>query len=519
MTGVVVASALLSLGFAFSGENKAQLQRWMFPATSSDTNGLGGGLAFTVEPDFCEKLMPQMEDRSFIWCRDLQASMLRAMETWAANHQDIDFINATDKCAAEAAVADCFASPPDGYDSRGNCSKLCTAAEIFILAEHLYDEDGEIETEPARVGLYTSVGLGEGNSVLVKGPRTTSGPSPLTSVAIQKATLTINRNQCFSIDRYFCPGMYEGLSRGYNPLVVFSILLMPLLAVAIVGIVVKVCMAACQMKEGHGMSRSWAYGTVAIIHGFSTPIWLTWLIITCFILAPYVQFVIVMTCMTCFDFEASMVHYVGEVLGLADPQMDALDYGNFAMRNFTDSLNRTKTRLIDGANCDSEAILPPTDGNALCVAAAYNETGLGTGSVMLTPSLGRAERCPTMDDLAGLNMLYPTCLFTNQNDPICMPGDLYGLSVTRMAAVVLTGTMITFFVLLFLSWTTAWCMRKLDELEETSPYVSKAQRKKQAEEEEYEREEYASVDEMSQRADALELDLDPSGARAPMHRI
>ena len=169
---------------------------------------------------------------------------------------------------------------------------------------------------------------------------------------------------------------------------------------------------------------------------------------------------------------------------------------------------------MNGLNCDEDGILPPTDSNSLVVAAAYNETGLGTGSVMLTPTLSRAERCPTLDDVEGLNMLYPTCVYTRQKDPLCVPSDMSGLSVTRMAAVVLTGTMISFFLILFFSWTSTWGMRKLDHLEDVSPYVPKPKAEKKDKKVEGE---FASIDEMSQREDMLDEELVESAA--PMHRI
>ena len=81
------------------------------PASSDSDEGLGGGIAFAVEPDFCSKVMDTLEDRSYATCEYIEAATLRAFDTWAANHADVSFVNVTDLCTTDPAVV-AFARHP-----------------------------------------------------------------------------------------------------------------------------------------------------------------------------------------------------------------------------------------------------------------------------------------------------------------------------------------------------------------------------------------------------------------------
>ena len=63
----------VALGFATTpaSSTASYVLRW-----SADSSGLAGGLGYTVEPDFCAKLMPQFEDREYITCSFLESAIL-----------------------------------------------------------------------------------------------------------------------------------------------------------------------------------------------------------------------------------------------------------------------------------------------------------------------------------------------------------------------------------------------------------------------------------------------------------
>ena len=62
----VAISALLGAGFAFRrtpDNNVDAMVRWNRPTGALDESGLGSGLTYFIEPDFCTKMMPSFDDR------------------------------------------------------------------------------------------------------------------------------------------------------------------------------------------------------------------------------------------------------------------------------------------------------------------------------------------------------------------------------------------------------------------------------------------------------------------------
>ena len=110
--------------------------------------------------------------------------------------------------------------------------------------------------------------------------------------------------------------------------------------------------------------------------------WLTWFLLACSIICPYVYFSIARPCVRCFDFEASFTQSDGQALGLTDPTLA----GN-ADYSMVLPLNRS--------NCNTTALAPPSDVTSLLSPAYLNSpraTELGEGPVMLTPTLKRAAQ-------------------------------------------------------------------------------------------------------------------------------
>lgn len=473
----VAISALVGAGFAFRStpaNNVDAMNRWNRPASANDNSGLGSGLTYFIEPDFCTKMFPSFDDRQYIWCRDIQASILRAFVTWSSNHPDIRFMNATDVCLKDIPFVNCFNSPPTvstttGTASvdRGNCTKLCAAAEIYIIAQDL----GTKFEEPARVQFFKTVGFDSQDPALLSGPTTTSGAVVTRDSGISRAVITFNTAQCVYMDSYFCPGMHRLETAGTSVHVLFSFLMMPLFAIALVAIGVRSCMAVAEVQKNK--DRGVLHGTVAAVHKITTPIWISWAMISLAILAPYVYFSIVAPCVKCYDFEASMVHYVGEVLGLADPEKAAAQSPSRNYKMGTDTYvngqNQTLTRIkeMTASTCTSDAIKPLTDAGSMVLPVAFDKAltfaNESLGPVMLTPKRNRAPRCPTLDDLQGLNMLYPTCELSQQTMPQCVTSTS-SLGILRFAGSVAFSMFVAFMALWFVSWVTAFYLRRLDSL-------------------------------------------------------
>ena len=95
---------------------------WTLPENSSSTDGLGQGIAYAVNPTFCENLLPTFSEKSgafgfefLVDCKLLRAAINRALATWSENHPNIKFLDVSErcnfdalwKCRGRAAAADC----------------------------------------------------------------------------------------------------------------------------------------------------------------------------------------------------------------------------------------------------------------------------------------------------------------------------------------------------------------------------------------------------------------------------
>ena len=86
---------------------------WSLPADFDDHSGLGGGIAYAIEPDFCERLLPKFREQTqstwgkvvnlgvtFVDCEEIADALARAFTTWASNHHLIHFKDVTSICTA-----------------------------------------------------------------------------------------------------------------------------------------------------------------------------------------------------------------------------------------------------------------------------------------------------------------------------------------------------------------------------------------------------------------------------------
>ena len=437
--------AALAIGFSTTPPDSgvSYALRW-----SAVPSGLIDGLGFAVEPDFCAKVMPQFEDRRYIACSYLQSAILRAFETWSSNHPDISFVNVTEVCANDRDVVDCMEDANRTID-RGNCTKLCSAAQVFVLAEGLVDSFNRTHTLPARVEHFQSIGLTSSEAVEPgqfggSPPLTTSGVYATRDGTIGKATLTINLDQCLYLDSTFCFGMHEIEANGIRVYILFALIMMPVFACALVGLGVRCCLSinALRRKDHSGIDNCYES-----CHVVTTPIWLTWLLLAAGIICPYVYFSIAAPCVRCFDFEATFAHYVGRVLGLSAPNVDGV-------------ANYELTKPINSSTCVADVLYPPAHRNSMLRSVNFTSSPLGEGPLMRTPSRTRVERCPSLDDLQGLNYLYPPCSLTRQDDPVCVRS-FANFGLMRFASVVVVGIIVAFLVVSCCSWCSGAGLRGL----------------------------------------------------------
>ena len=79
--------------------------QWDFPAAADSDVGLGGGLAYATQGDFCATLLPRFtSERMFdlVDCEALLSAVELGFETWSANHRFIQFHDMSRDCAGTA---------------------------------------------------------------------------------------------------------------------------------------------------------------------------------------------------------------------------------------------------------------------------------------------------------------------------------------------------------------------------------------------------------------------------------
>ncbi|KAL3898158.1 MAG: hypothetical protein SGPRY_012901, partial [Prymnesium sp.] len=88
---------------SLSGGLPGSAYRWTVPSSLESSEGLGKGLAYALDPSFCDQMIPLFPENegmygfiTFVDCKQLKAAIGRAMSTWSANHQLISFTDITD---------------------------------------------------------------------------------------------------------------------------------------------------------------------------------------------------------------------------------------------------------------------------------------------------------------------------------------------------------------------------------------------------------------------------------------
>lgn len=216
--GAAAARALLAYcatahGFSLLQNNKisstnpnsllGNARRWPAPTEVGDSAGLGGGISFAYDPQFCEQMLPRFAAESAIdplglteelRCAQLYAAMDNAMDTWANNHPAVKFTRDFSKCAGEAECAstELFISVFDAAAVGGTPSG--SAAELrlgFTLVR-------EASTQDTPMLLRNASGA----------QRLVGGSS------LERVALRFNQTQCWYLDSEFCAPLNLGRAEG-----------------------------------------------------------------------------------------------------------------------------------------------------------------------------------------------------------------------------------------------------------------------------------------------------------------
>ena len=124
---------------------------WHLPSDSSDTLGLGGGIAYAWDPLLCDRIQPLFREDIFFYtlvgCEDIRQAMSRAFHSWSNNHRFINFIDVTDECQR----------------LHGEIKENCSLVEVWITYVNLEDSltaldraSGDVNENGVPVALATS---------------------------------------------------------------------------------------------------------------------------------------------------------------------------------------------------------------------------------------------------------------------------------------------------------------------------------------------------------------------------
>ena len=218
-------------------------QRWRVPASSSSTEGLGGGLSWVLDDAFCDHLMSRFPERSvvrgidlpsldFLQCEDIKAAILRGFSTWAENHRLVSFhdISHTASCATHSAAPD-DSCPWELYvttDDGSEYAKL--AAYVFTHRDSSVDPNW-----------------------FAKSVRASSGVQASGVDAHYRSVMRFQTHLCWYLDATFCY-YFQRLEKEHNVDVslvmrVVLFLLFGLAALKLLTVTLFICAAVCCLKD------------------------------------------------------------------------------------------------------------------------------------------------------------------------------------------------------------------------------------------------------------------------------
>jgi hypothetical protein len=315
--------------------------RWSFPPSAYEDEGLGGGITFALHRSFCSRMMddeaslfPEADSvlgDLFLSCEYLRNAIARAMGTWAINHKNINFKDVTEAC----------------WEEKG--TEKCEHAELFIVPD---DSDGEEGT----AGLAAWVDP-DYNDLDLK-PYSTSGRE-VHSFGLRRARMTLRAPAtadefCWYLDASFCAYFHQPpWESGFNPVEFWRVLFSMMFGVSLVfvlWVIVQAGHATLFAKEGPadaarssvvpagpvsrqtstGISRGTSEGVDGHACGsvrctrlleFLAVMNSQALLVALFtaIFCPTFYLRIYQPCWECYDFEATVAHEVGHVLGFHHP--------------------------------------------------------------------------------------------------------------------------------------------------------------------------------------------------------
>ena len=209
--------------------------RWHLPADSASNQGLGGGLGWVLESEFCEGIISRFPEESvvggfnlmrFVTCVEIVEAIARGFEVWAADHKDVHFrdLAGTEQCAHRSAATD-DACPWEIFIGLDNGRQYPELAAY--VTNHRASTLGEAQwwTQPVR----------------------TPAGNTFTGVdQMRRSVMRFQTHICWYLDALFCSYFHALLQEhGLDVLTLMRVVLFALFAVAAMRIGLIVFTAGC----------------------------------------------------------------------------------------------------------------------------------------------------------------------------------------------------------------------------------------------------------------------------------
>ena len=432
--------------------------QWSIPAFSGSNDGLGGGLGFVVDQDFCSNLLQRFPERDifhgldvpwlqFVHCSDIYHALQRGFRTWSENHRRVSFADLSRSAA-------CKSRPTAELDD-------ACPWELFIGTS-----DGK-ENENLAAFVINHRRSHVDKAWRSKIVRSSSGVEKHGRDALARSVMRFQTHLCWYLDATFCY-YFQVLQEKHGVdiftlvrivlIFIFGAAAMRLCSIIFWSLVALFCVrdrhtalpppdadestTTSSTRAAKGSSNlSACTACLNYLSSLSPCCNLVVLFAVCF--PPLFYEKIFLPCWECFDFEAVVAHETGHVLGFGHPDQSP------------EANQRAKCRLTN-ATCRDPF-------NACATASEYDVAT--DPSIMHSLTRRAARTCLSQADFDGLHLLYPICDGLQPTGVACTKGRVLS-GWLRLAVVVGVPFLICVVAILLpltcLRWRDRRRMRRLD---------------------------------------------------------
>lgn len=376
-----------------NGYNSKFVGRWSDPSSFNlshvvlrwgvgpGTEGLGGSITWAVDASFCERLLPHFPEAQMsrtlrigndIDCETLRAAIRSAFDTWSMNHGRISFHDVSSGCVG---------------------ASVCDAEVVLSVTQSDDSTVAYVQPNLRNLNWY---------------PRTTAG-DVVRGIGLRSAEMHVSNDVCWYLDATFCAHIHRLDVVGEWSVIVVRLsflITLVLSTLPVADAILGAIFAAYgkrrstlffrpppRIKSVASLSSSRAH-VLLRVSAHVTRLPMVGLVLCVFLMmfTPIFYVYVFVPCWDCYDFEATVAHEVGHILGFHHPDE-------------FDTLNLRATRPMGTSVCHN----------------AFGHVGLApvreTNTLMHSRTRHFDRTCLTMDDVEGLAFLYPTCEPTIE--PLC----------------------------------------------------------------------------------------------------